>query len=442
MVYDKGDFPRGRDNKYPTNGGTMGKTFVEKILAERAGKNTVVPGEIVVVKPDYVMSHDNSAAIYGKFKQIGSGRVFDREQILIILDHCVPAASEKYAKNHQEIRDFVEKFDIPNFFDINTGVCHQVVIEKGFARPGRLIVGSDSHTVSYGAVGAFSAGIGRSEAAAIWATGEIWLKVPSTLKVVFNGVPKPGVTAKDLMLYLIGKIGADGALYKAVEFTGEAVFRMTIADRIVFANMTVEMGGKNGYFAPDETTFEYLRARGIDGSGFEAVFPDSDAEYEQVLTIDSASIEPQVAKPHTVDNVASVSEVAGIKIHQALIGTCTNGRIEDLRAAAAVLKGRKVAKNVRLLIFPASMEIYMQAMKEGLFETIIEAGGIVMNPGCGPCLGAHEGILAPGEVCLSTANRNFKGRMGCKTASVYLASPETVAASAIAGEICAAEAMK
>ena len=420
----------------------MGKTFVEKILAKRAGKSAVVPGEIVVVKPDYVMSHDNSAAIYGKFRQIGADRVFDTEQVLIILDHCVPAASEKYARNHQEVREFVEKFNIPNFFDINTGVCHQVVIEKGFARPGRLIVGSDSHTVSYGAVGAFSAGIGRSEAAAIWATGEIWLKVPVTLKVVLDGVPRTGVTAKDMMLYLIGKIGADGALYKAVEFTGEAVSRMTVADRIVFANMTVEMGGKNGYFAPDVATFEYLSAGGIDKSGYEAILPDEDAVYEQVLTIDVSAIEPQVAKPHTVDNVAPVSEVAGTKIHQALIGTCTNGRIEDLRAAAAVLKGQKVERHVRLLVFPASMEIYMQAMKEGLFETIIESGAVIMNPGCGPCLGAHEGVLAPGEVCISTANRNFKGRMGCKTADVYLASPETVAASAVAGAICSAEELK
>jgi 3-isopropylmalate/(R)-2-methylmalate dehydratase large subunit len=420
----------------------MGKTFVEKILANRAGKNSVVPGEIVVVKPDYVMSHDNSAAIYGKFRQIGADSVFDSEQVLIILDHCVPAASEKYARNHQEIREFVNQYNIPNFFDINTGVCHQVVIEKGFARPGRLIVGSDSHTVSYGAVGAFSAGIGRSEAAAIWATGEIWLKVPVTLKVVFNGAPKPGVTAKDMMLYLIGKIGADGALYKAVEFAGEAVSRMTVADRIVFANMTVEMGGKNGYFAPDKTTFDYLKARDIDESGYEVILPDSDAEYETVLNIDVSAIEPQIAKPHTVDNVSTVASVAGTKIDQALIGTCTNGRIEDLRAAAALLKGRKVAKHVRLLVFPASMEIYMQAMKEGLFETMIESGAVVMNPGCGPCLGAHEGILAPGEICISTANRNFKGRMGCKTADVYLASPETVAASALSGEICAAEAVK
>jgi 3-isopropylmalate/(R)-2-methylmalate dehydratase large subunit len=420
----------------------MGKTFVEKILANRAGKNSVVPGEIVVVKPDYVMSHDNSAAIYGKFRQIGADSVFDSEQVLIILDHCVPAASEKYARNHQEIREFVNQYNIPNFFDINTGVCHQVVIEKGFARPGRLIVGSDSHTVSYGAVGAFSAGIGRSEAAAIWATGEIWLKVPVTLKVVFNGAPKPGVTAKDMMLYLIGKIGADGALYKAVEFAGEAVSRMTVADRIVFANMTVEMGGKNGYFAPDKTTFDYLKARDIDESGYEVILPDSDAEYETVLNIDVSAIEPQIAKPHTVDNVSTVASVAGTKIDQALIGTCTNGRIEDLRAAAAVLKGRKVAKHVRLLVFPASMEIYMRAMKEGLFETMIESGAVVMNPGCGPCLGAHEGILAPGEICISTANRNFKGRMGCKTADVYLASPETVAASALSGEICAAEAVK
>ncbi len=413
----------------------MGRTFVEKILAKRAGKSAVVPGEIVVIKPDYVMSHDNSAAIYGKFKQIGAGQVFDPEQVLIILDHCVPAASEKYAANHQEIREFVEKFGISNFFDINTGVCHQVVIEKGFARPGRVIVGSDSHTVSYGAMGAFSAGIGRSEAAAIWATGEIWLKVPATIKIVLRNTPPAGVTAKDMMLYLIGRMGADGALYKSVEFTGNAVSGMTVADRIVFANMTVEMGGKNGYFAPDEVTADYLKSRGIDKTDYDVIIPDEDADYEQVLEIDTSKIQPQIAKPHTVDNVSPVSEVAGTKIHQALIGTCTNGRIEDLRAAAAVLKGRQVAKHVRLLVFPASMEIYMQAMKEGLFETLIEAGAVIMNPGCGPCLGAHEGILAPGEVCISTANRNFKGRMGCKTASVYLASPETVAASAIAGEI-------
>ena len=417
----------------------MGLTFAEKILAKRAGKERVVPGEIVVIKPDYVMSHDNSAAISGKFKQIGAPKVADREQILIILDHCVPAATEKYAGNHQVIRQFVKDQQIPSFYDINTGVCHQVAIEKGYARPGRVLVGSDSHTVSYGAVGAFSAGIGRSEAAAIWATGEIWLKVPGTMKVVFNGKPKAGVTAKDLMLYLIGKIGADGALYQSVEFSGEAVDAMTIADRIVLANMTVEMGGKNGYFAPDETTFAYLAERGISRDQLDPVYPDADAHYDTLVEIDAGEIDPQVAKPHTVDNVAPVASVKGTPVHQALIGTCTNGRIEDIRAAVGVLEGKRISADCRLLVFPASMEIYLQAMKEGLFEPIIQAGGVIMNPGCGPCLGAHEGALAPGETCISTANRNFKGRMGCKESEIYLASPETVAASAIAGAICTAE---
>ncbi len=419
----------------------MGKTFAEKILAKKAGKGSVVPGEIVVVQPDYVMSHDNSAAIYGKFKSIGAKRVFNPDQVLIILDHCVPAASEKYASNHKTVREFVEKYGIKNFYDINTGVCHQVAIEKGYARPGRLIVGSDSHTVSYGALGAFSCGIGRSEAAAIWATGEIWLKVPRTIKVEFKGKLN-GATAKDAMLYLIGMIGADGALYRSVEFTGEGAKTFSIADRIVFSNMSVEMGAKNGYFAPDEKTFEYLRERGISKSEYEVILPDEDAEYERVIEIDLSQIKPQVAKPHTVDNVSPVEEVKGTKIHQALIGTCTNGRIEDIRAAVKVLEGKKVNPKVRLLVFPASMEVYMQALKEGLFEKIIEAVGIVMNPGCGPCLGAHEGVLAPGEVCISTANRNFKGRMGCKDAEIYLASPETVAASAIAGEIVTVEDVK
>ena len=314
-----------------------------------------------------------------------------------------------------------------------------MAIEKGYARPGRVLVGSDSHTVSYGAVGAFSAGIGRSEAAAIWATGEIWLKVPGTMKVVFNGKPKAGVTAKDLMLYLIGKIGADGALYQSVEFSGDAVDAMTIADRIVLANMTVEMGGKNGYFAPDETTFAYLAERGISRDQLDPVYPDADAHYDTVVEIDAGEIDPQVAKPHTVDNVAPVASVKGTPVHQALIGTCTNGRIEDIRAAVGVLDGKRISADCRLLVFPASMEIYLQAMKEGLFEPIIQAGGVIMNPGCGPCLGAHEGALAPGETCISTANRNFKGRMGCKESEIYLASPETVAASAIAGAICTAE---
>lgn len=415
----------------------MGMTFAEKLLASRAGKDKVVPGEIVMIEPDYVLSHDNSAAIYGKFKQIGAKHIKNPEKVLIILDHCVPAATEKYAKNHKEIRECVDKYQIPNFYDINTGVCHQVTIEKGYARPGRLIVGSDSHTVSYGALGSFAAGIGRSEAAAIWATGEIWLKVPSSYKVILNGKLPENISAKDIMLYLIGKIGADGALYKSVEFTGSAVSEMTIADRIVFANMSVEMGAKNGYFAPDEKTNAYLK--NIEADDFTAIFPDEDAVYERIIEINVEEITPQVAKPHTVDNVCPVSEVRGTEIQQALIGTCTNGRIEDLRAAANVLKGKKVNKKTRLLVFPASMTIYKMAMNEGLFDIFIDSGAVVMNPGCGPCLGAHEGALAPGELCISTANRNFKGRMGCKDSGIYLASPETVAVSAINGYISSLE---
>ena len=411
----------------------MGKTFTEKILALKSGKKSTVAGEIVTVSPDIVLSHDNTAAISKKFKQIGVKTVKYPGKIVVPLDHCVPAASEKYASNHKIIREFVKEQAIENFYDINTGVCHQILPEKGHVLPGTLILGADSHTTTYGAFGAFSAGIGRSEVASIWATDKIWLKVPETIKINIKGKIPLGVYPKDIILYIIGNLGADGVLYKAVEFSGNVVKEMSISGRMTLCNMAVEMGAKNGYIEPDEKTVQWLSSR--TGEKYEIIKSDSDANFEKVINFEVDKLQPQIACPHTVDNVKSVSEVKGIKIDQALIGTCTNGRIEDLKIASEVLKGRKISKNTRLLVFPASMEVYAEAMELGIFQELVKSGAVIMNPGCGPCLGAHEGVLAPGEICLSTANRNFKGRMGCKEAEVYLASPATVAASALCGEI-------
>lgn len=410
----------------------MGQTFSEKILSQKAGR-PVRAGEVVSVSPDYVLSHDNSAAIIQEFKEIGLERVACPEKLVIILDHVVPAASEKHALNHKIIREFVQEQGLPNFFDIESGVCHQVFSEKGFALPGLLIVGSDSHTTTYGAFGALAVGIGRTETASIWATDEIWLRVPETIKFVLEGKLNPGVMSKDVILRLIGDVGAEGANYKAVEFSGPGVGSLSLASRMVMTNMSAEMGAKNGYFEPDELCLEWVKARAK--RSFEPVYSDRDASYEAVYHYNLSGIEPCVACPHSVDNVRPVSEVSGTVIHQALIGTCTNGRIEDLEIAARILRNRKVSSGVRLLILPASREVYTEALKSGLLATLYDAGGIILNPGCGPCLGAHLGILAPGEVALSTANRNFRGRMGSREAFIYLASPATVAASAVEGRI-------
>jgi homoaconitate hydratase family protein len=411
----------------------MGKTFAEKILALKSGKDSVVAGEIVTVSPDIVMSHDNSAAIAKKFKQIGINKVKYPEKIVIPLDHCVPAATEKYAASHKEIREFVQEQKIKNFYDINTGVCHQVLPEKGHILPGTLVLGADSHTTTYGAFGTFAAGIGRSEVASIWATDEIWLRVPETIKINIEGEIPPGIYPKDIILYIIGDLGADGALYKAVEFSGNVVKNMDIGGRMTLCNMTVEMGAKIGYVEPDKKTIQWLTLRS--NKKYEIIKSDLNAEFEKIIDYDISKLEPQIACPHTVDNVKPVSEVTGTKINQALIGTCTNGRIEDLKITSEVLGDKKISDRVRLLIFPASMEVFAQAMELGILQKLVKNGAVIMNPGCGPCLGAHEGALAPGEVCLSTANRNFKGRMGCKEAEIYLASPATVAISSLYGEI-------
>jgi len=411
----------------------MPQTLVQKILAKYAGKKEVAEGEIVNVSPDFILSHDNSAAIAKTFAKIGKPKVKDPAQPVIVLDHCAPAADSKYATNHKEVREFVAAQGIRNFFDISAGVCHQVFMEEGFAAPGRLVLGSDSHTTTYGAVGAFSAGIGRSEAAAIWATGKMWLMVPPTMRLVLKGRLPGNVSAKDVILFILGRIGADGALYKSVEFTGPVVDAMEVDDRMVLTNMCAEMGAKNGYCLPDAKTEAWLKGR-VRGN-YSAVLPDPGAPCEQVLEWDLSDLKPQAACPHSVDNVKEVSELRGKKVNQVVIGTCTNGRIGDLREAAAVLKGRRVASGIRLLVFPASMKVMKQALKERIASDLIEAGAVLMNPNCGPCLGAHEGALAPGEVCVSTSNRNFKGRMGCNESEIYLASPRTAAIAAVKGAL-------
>ncbi len=411
----------------------MGMTFAQKVLAAKAGLDTIAVGQIVEIEPDVCLSHDNTAAIAKTFAKIGVSNVKDPDRFVIVLDHTVPASEEKYAQNHKEIREFVQMQGIRSFYDAGVGICHQVLPEKGFALPGRLILGSDSHTTTYGAFGAFAAGVGRSEMAVLYATSRIWLKTPASFKMIVHGELQDPVSAKDLILHIIGSIGADGALYKSVEYSGDAIDAMSIGSRMVLSNMAIEMGAKNGYCAPDEKTFAFLADRAV--GEYQPVYPDDDAVYERVLEFDASSLAPQVARPHAVDNVSPVDVVAGTPIQQALLGTCTNGRLEDLRIAAKILEGRRVANGVRLLVLPASQEILLAALKEGLIDTFVRAGGLLLNPGCGPCLGAHQGVLAPGEACISTANRNFKGRMGSRDAETYLGSPATVAASAVTGVI-------
>lgn len=410
-------------------------TFAEKILAKYAGEKKIVPGQIVTVKPDHLLMHDNAAPIISKIQpELKEYGIYNRELPIIVLDHVIPAAAEKNAAQHKAIREFVKTHKIKYFFDVGYGVCHQIVVEQGFALPGMVLLGSDSHTCSYGAVGAFSSGIDRTEAASLLLTGETWLKVPQSIKMTLKGKLQQGVTAKDVILFIIGDVSASGADYCSVEFSGD-VDQFSVEERFTIANMGVEMGAKNAVFPVDAVTTKYLASIGIPKSRYTPVNPDASASYERELTYDLSRIPPVVSVPHGVDKVKPVKEVEGIEIHQCLLGTCTNGRLSDFRIAAKILKGKKVHPNVRLLILPASRQVYLDALKEGLISTLVEAGGTLLPPGCGPCLGAHQGVLAPGERCLSTSNRNFKGRMGCNEAEIYLASPATVAASAIHGTI-------
>jgi 3-isopropylmalate/(R)-2-methylmalate dehydratase large subunit len=410
----------------------MGQTFVEKVFSRKLGRE-VRAGEIVEVIPDVAMSHDNTAAISLRFKEIGVDRVFKPEIQVIVLDHATPAPTEQYALNHKIVREFVKKYGISNFYDVNVGICHQVLVEEGFVLPGQIIVGSDSHTTTYGAIGAFGTGIGRSEMAVIFATGKIWFRIPTSMKITLKGKLPQGIVSKDIILHIIGDIGADGASYKSVEFYGDPIVNLSIDARMTIANMGIEMGAKNCFMAPNEKVLEWLKPRAR--KAFDVIQSDSDANYEDELVYDISQLEPQVACPHQVDNVKPVSQVTGTKIHQAFLGSCVNGRLEDISIAAGLIKGKKVHPSVRFLVFPASMNIYREALANGYLTTLLDAGAIIMNPGCGPCLGAHEGTLAPGEVCISSSNRNFRGRMGSRDAEIYLGSPATVVAAAITGEI-------
>jgi len=409
--------------------------IAEKILARASGKKEVTPGEIVEAKIDVAMVHDLTGPLTVKsFREIGVEKVWDNQRIVIILDHLVPASSVKAAELQKIMRDFAKEQGIKNFYDIGRGgVCHQVMPEKGHVRPGNLIVGADSHTCTYGAFGAFATGIGATDMASVFATGRLWFKVPGAIKIDVTGKFQDFVTPKDLILNIIGKVKADGAIYKALEFTGSTIRNMSIDGRMTLCNMAVEMGAKNGIIEPDETTLRCVRERAE--KPFDPVKSDPGSSYERVLNFNVKGMEPQVACPHSVDNVKPISEMGEVEINQAFLGSCTNGRLEDLRLAVRLLKGKKVRDGVRMLVTPASQETYFQALREGLMETFIEAGAFVCNPTCGPCLGGHLGLLAPGEVCVTSSNRNFIGRMGSPEAHVYLASPATVAASAVTGEI-------
>jgi 3-isopropylmalate/(R)-2-methylmalate dehydratase large subunit len=409
--------------------------IIEKILANASGKQQVSPGEIIEANIDAAMIHDLTGPLAIKsFREIGAKKVWDNNKVIIILDHLVPASSIISANLHRIVRSFAEEQNIQNFYDVGRGgVCHQVMPEKGHVRPGEVIVGADSHTCTYGAFGAFATGIGSTEMAAVFATGKLWFRVPEVIKVNVTGKLQSMVTPKDVTLNIVGKIGADGAIYKGLEFGGSTIREMSIDGRMVLSNMAVEMGAKAGIVEPDKKTLNYVKAR--TDKPFKPVKSDSDATYEQVVEVDVSALEPQVAVPHSVDNVKPVSEVENVEVDQAFIGSCTNGRLEDLRSAAQILKGKKIARGVRLIVIPASQEIYLNALNEGLIKTFMDAGATIGNPNCGPCLGGHMGILAEGETCISSSNRNFVGRMGSTKSYVYLASPVTVAASAITGKI-------
>jgi 3-isopropylmalate/(R)-2-methylmalate dehydratase large subunit len=411
----------------------MGQTFVQKTLARNADRTSAAVGEILPIQPDVALSHDNTAPILGIFHEMGGERVADPERHAIFLDHAAPAPTTKHAENHRIIRDFVREQGISHFFDVGRGICHQVLVEEGLALPGEIVLGSDSHTVHAGVMGAFAAGIGRSEMASVWALGELWLRVPQSLKVVVEGDLPAWASAKDLALYVVGELGADGALYMSVEWHGEGIRSLLMSERAVLTNMAAEMGAKNSYIPPDERTLAYLQGRA--NRDFAPIYPDDEAEYERTHRVNTDSLEPMVACPHTVDNVRPISDVQGTPIQQAFLGTCTNGRLEDLATAAEILRDRRLAAGTRMVVIPASSQVYLAALEAGHIEIFIKAGALVESPGCGPCMGNHLGVPAPNEATISSANRNFRGRMGTVESEIYLASPAVVAASAVVGAI-------
>ena len=410
-------------------------TITEKILAAHAGLDFVTPGQLINAKVDIALGNDITAPIAIKeFRQAGAGKVFDPERVVLVADHFAPNKDILSAIQCQTLRQFAQEQHLVHFYDGGEmGVEHALLPEKGIVGPGDLVIGADSHTCTYGGLGAFATGVGSTDLAAAMITGESWFKVPESVLYIFNGRLSEWVGGKDLILYIIGQIGVDGALYQAMEFTGEVISHLPMSDRLAMCNMAIEAGAKNGIIPPDEVTREYVTNRALRPFTFYA--SDPGADYAGVREFDISTLEPQVAFPHLPENTHPISQVGQIPIDQAVIGSCTNGRLEDMRLAAKVLKGRKVAKGVRLIIIPATPWIYSQCLKEGLFEIFLEAGAVISPPTCGPCLGGHMGILAPGETAIATTNRNFVGRMGSPESKVYLANPAVTAASAVAGRI-------
>lgn len=413
----------------------MGMTMTQKILAHAAGLDSVTAGQLIEAKLDLVLGNDITTPVAidvmdGFKKQ----QVFDKDKIALVMDHFIPNKDIKSAEHCKQVREFSQKYDITNYFDVGQmGIEHALLPEKGLVVAGDVVIGADSHTCTYGALGAFSTGVGSTDMAAGMATGRAWFKVPSAIKVVLTGRKNKWISGKDVILHLIGEIGVDGALYKSLEFTGDGVADLTMDDRLTISNMAIEAGGKNGIFPVDDKTVEYMKEHSTKSwTVYEA---DPDAEYERTVTIDLSALKSTVSFPHLPENTHTIDDCGDIWIDQSVIGSCTNGRIQDLREAAEILKGRKVAKNIRCIIIPATQAIYLQALKEGLIETFIEAGAVVSTPTCGPCLGGYMGILAEGERCISTTNRNFVGRMGHVKSEVYLASPAVAAASAVTGKI-------
>ncbi len=414
---------------------TRPMNITEKILADHAGLNEVNAGQLITAKVDITLANDITGPVaVNEFNKIGAEKVFDKDRVVFVPDHFVPNRDIKSAQMVKQIREFARSQNLTHFFEVGRmGIEHALLPDNGIVTAGDLVIGADSHTCTYGALGAFSTGMGSTDIACAMASGETWLKVPSAIKVEFNGKLNKYVTAKDLILFLIGDIGVDGALYKTLEIGGSAIRELPMDGRFTICNMAIEAGAKNGIIEPDEITKKYLENRSIRPSKFYT--SDKDAVYEKILTYNVEDIEPVVAFPHLPGNTKPVSQAGDVKIDQAVIGSCTNGRLSDIKAAAEILKGRKVHKDVRLIVFPATQQIYLEALRAGYIETIIEAGGAVSTPTCGPCLGGHAGILAAGERAISTTNRNFVGRMGHTESEVYLASPYVAAASAIAGRI-------
>jgi len=417
----------------------VGMTMTQKILADHAGLKEVKPGQLINAKVDLVFGNDVTAPVAVKeFEKIGLDHVFDKDKVAIIPDHFTPNKDIKSAEQNKLIRDFARKMGLTNYFEVGRmGIEHALIPEKGLVVAGDVVIGADSHTCTYGALGAFSTGVGSTDMAAAMAMGEIWFKVPEAQKFVLRGRPGKWVGGKDIILHIIGMIGVDGALYQSMEFTGDGLQYLSMDDRFTMANMAIEAGAKNGIFEVDDKTIDYIKEHST--KPYKVYEADDDAEYVAVHEIDLSEIKPTVAFPHLPSNARTIDQVGNVPLDQVVIGSCTNGRIEDLRIAASILKGHKVHPNVRLLIFPATQDIYMQALKEGLIEIFVEAGGAVSTPTCGPCLGGHMGILAKGERALATTNRNFVGRMGHPESEVYLASPAIAAASAILGRIASPE---